>query len=169
LVAFRKPQFEIIARVAETAAAIAVVLSVIYLARQISDNTKLLRSQAHFNALVLGQRPLELMIANDSLAGTVLQCGASPEHVDAAAWERCVNYFFMQFNAWEYFYYENKDDSIPRELWIGADESFKALVKAKPGYARFWSEMQGAFAEPFKSYAAQQLPRSSPVQPDQHQ
>ena len=155
----RKPKLESLARVAEMAAAVAVVVSVIYLARQISDNTKLLRSQSHYNALLLGQRPLELMVANESLAGGVIQCDATPDRVAAATWERCRNYYFMQFNAWEYMYYENNDGSIPRQFWIGADGYFKTLAKTKPGYVRFWSEMQGAFDEPFRSYAAQQFPR----------
>ena len=40
---------------AEIAGAIAVVLSVVYLALQVSDNNRLLRSQAHYNALELAQ------------------------------------------------------------------------------------------------------------------
>jgi len=79
----------------------------------------------------------------------------------------CLNYYFMQFNSWEYMYYQNVDESIPRQLWIGADSYFKTLVQTKPGYVRFWSEMQGAFDEPFKSYAAQQFRRGSPLTADQ--
>ena len=144
------------------AAAFAVVVSVIYLGKQIGDNTRLLRSQSHFNALTLGQRPMELLIENETLAGEVIQCSASPDSVAAATWERCRNFYFMQFNSWEYFYYQNSDGSIPPQLWNGADDYFKTLVKTKPGYARFWSEMQGGFDEPFKSYAARLMPQSSP-------
>jgi len=166
-VVLKKPKLETLARVAEMAAALAVVVSVIYLAVQISDNTKLLRSQSHFNAITLGQRPLELLIDNESLASEVIQCDASPDSVAAATWERCSNFYFMQFNSWEYFYYQNIDGSIPSQLWTGADDYFKALIKTKPGYARFWSEMQEGFAEPFKSYAAQLMPHSSPDGVDQ--
>lgn len=107
MVVFNKPKLETLARVAEMAAAVAVVVSVIYLGKQIADNTKLLRSQSHFNAISLGQRPLELLMENESLAGEVIQCNANPGGVAAATWERCRNYYFMQFNAWEYMYYQN--------------------------------------------------------------
>jgi hypothetical protein len=40
---------------------IAVVVSVLYLGLQIRDNTKVLRSQAHYNALSLAQRPMEMI------------------------------------------------------------------------------------------------------------
>jgi hypothetical protein len=75
----------------------------------------------------------------------------------------------MEFNAWEYFYYESRDESIPRHVWNGADSYYKALMRAKPGYERFWSEMQAGFDEPFMSYAAQAIPRSSRSRADQRQ
>jgi len=157
----KKPKLETLARFAEMAAAVSVVVSVIYLAVQISDNTKLLRSQSHFNALELGQRPIELLVENESLAGDVNQCSTDPDSVAVATWERCRNFYFMQFNSWEYFYYQNGDGSIPPQLWSGADEYFKDLIKTKPGYARFWSEMKVGFAEPFKSYAARVMPQAA--------
>jgi hypothetical protein len=46
------------ALIAEIGGALAVVLSVIYLAVEVSDNTRILRSQAHYNALELTQRPI---------------------------------------------------------------------------------------------------------------
>lgn len=150
-----KSKLEICARIAEIAGAIAVVVSVIYLAMQISANNKLLRSQAHYNALSLGQRPLELMIENESLAGVVEQCDARPTEVKPSDWSRCSNYYLMQFNAWEYFYYQHGDGAIPNELWAGADSYFKLLQANKPGYTRFWKEFESTFDEPFRSYVTE--------------
>lgn len=140
------------ARIAEMAGAIAVVVSVIYLAMQISANTKLLRSQAHYNAPSLAQRPLEMMVDNESLAGVVGLCDTNPNEVPAATRERCMNYYFMRFNSWESMCYQNLDDSIPKELCVGADSYSKSLVKTKPGYQRFRGEIEKAFDEPFRSY-----------------
>ncbi|MDH5240716.1 MAG: hypothetical protein OEW73_08040 [Gammaproteobacteria bacterium] len=137
---------------AEIAGAVAVVLSVAYLALQVSDNNKLLRSQAHYNALELGQRPLEIMLENESLAGVLVSCEQAPEAVDRVGWERCSNYYFLEFNSWEYFYYQHDDGSIPPQLWSGADAYYKQKVATNPGYARYWSEWQIAFDEPFRSY-----------------
>ena len=137
---------------AEIAGAFAVVLSVAYLALQVSDNNRLLRSQAHYNALSLGQRPFEMMLENENLADVIFQCNSDAQTVDPPIWIRCSNYFFMQFNSWEYFYYQHIDGSIPPQLWRGADAYFKQMVRTSSGYARFWSEGQIAFDEPFHSY-----------------
>jgi hypothetical protein len=148
-VLFTKPKLEGWALVAEIGGAVAVIVSVIYLGRQINNNTKLLRSQAHYNALSLAQKPLEMMVENESLAGAVTECDANPNGVAATTWARCANYYFMQFNSWEY----------PQQLWVGADAYFKTLVQTKPGYVRFWNEMETAFDEPFRSYATQEFRR----------
>ncbi len=139
---------------AEIAGAFAVVLSVAYLALQVSDNNRLLRSQAHYNALSLGQRPLEMMLENENLADVIYQCNSDAQSVDPARWSHCSNYYFMQFNSWEYFYYQYTDGSIPPQLWRGADAYFRQMTHTSSGYARFWSEGQIAFDEPFRSYVA---------------
>lgn len=140
------------ALVAEIAGGVAVVLSVVYLAIQISDNNRLLRSQAHYNALELAQRPLEMMVENETLAGIVERCDRDPRRVASSDWERCLNYYFIQYNSWEYMYYQHADESIPQELWLGADAFFRDQLGLKPGYRRFWEERAVAFAEPFRSY-----------------
>lgn len=120
---------------------------------QMGENTKGLRSQSHYNALTLAQRPWEMMITSTGLARVVTTGMATPKALDEVEWARCQAYMFMQFNAWEYFYYEHRDGAIPEELWIGADQMFKTLViPVSPGYRRFWSEMSGGFDEPFRSY-----------------
>ena len=142
---------------AQIVGALAVVLSVVYLALQVSDNNRLLRSQAHYNGLVLTQRPLEIMIDSQDLAGILAECDAHPESVDRTSWYRCSGYYLLQFNGWEYLYYQSEDGSIPLELWNGADASFRHRVATRPGYARFWSELSLAFDEPFRSYVAGQF------------
>jgi hypothetical protein len=140
--------------ITEITSVIAVVLSVIYLGLQIRDNTKVLRSQAHYNALSLAQRPMEMMIENDGLASVVNRGYVAPEALGADDWARFGNYAFIGFNAWEYLYYQNRDGSIPKELWVGADAYFKGLVGTKPGLRRFWAEFHDSFDEPFRSYVA---------------
>ena len=121
---------------------------------QILDNTKLLRSQAHYNALMLFSRPWEIVIENEGLA-SILSVGlATPEALSAADWIRCSSHILLQVNAWEYFYYQHRDDSIPNELWVGGDAYYRSLVQTKPGVSRFWSEFQAVYDEPFRSYVA---------------
>jgi hypothetical protein len=72
--------------ITEITSVIAVVLSVLYLGLQIRDNTKVLRSQAHYNALSPAQRPMEMMIENDGLATIVNSGYANPDALNADDW-----------------------------------------------------------------------------------
>ena len=92
------------------------------------------------------------MLENEDLASVMVKCESNPEAVDQTSWARCSNYFFMQFNGWEYLYYQHADESIPSQLWNGADAYFKHQVRANLGFSRFWSQWQIAFDEPFRSY-----------------
>ncbi len=69
---------------------------------QVLDNNKVLRSQAHYNAVLLAQRPWELLIMNADLAGVVAAVYEAPYSLSAVDGGRASNYMFMQFNAWEY-------------------------------------------------------------------
>ena len=120
----------------------------------IREQTKLLRSQAHFNALSLSQRAREVLIENKEFAGVMNAGWAAPETLSRDDWTRSSAYMFMQFNAWEYLYYQNRELAIPTEYWVGAEDYYGGLVARNPGYARFWSENQTSFDEPFRSYAA---------------
>ncbi|MFN2540991.1 MAG: hypothetical protein ABR514_02330 [Chthoniobacterales bacterium] len=157
----QKATLEYWALLAEIAGAIAIVVSVIYLGVQIRANTKVLRSEAHYNALSLAQRPFEIAIADQGLAALMETAYASPEKLTEGQWFRCSNYLFMQFNSWEYLYYQNIDGSIPTQLWVGADAYFKELVQTKPGLKHFWFEYQHAFDDPFRSYVTNEFAKTA--------
>ena len=87
---------------AEIIAAIGVIVTLGYLAVGISDNTTTLKSQTHFNALELVQRPIELLIADQELAEIVEIGELNPGALNPAQWKRFCYYQVMAFNGWEY-------------------------------------------------------------------
>ena len=106
------------------------------------------------NAILLGQRPLEMLVQDETLAKIADVGYATPEILAAVQWARFANYMFLQFNAWEYFFYQNRDRQIPNELWVGADMYYRNLIDTKPGLSRFWTEWQVTYDETFRSYVA---------------
>jgi hypothetical protein len=87
-----KTTLEYWALIAEIAGAIAIVVSVIYLGVQIRANTRVLRSQAHYNALSLAQRPFEMLVENEGLS-KILNVGfVTPQALSPEEWMRCSVY-----------------------------------------------------------------------------
>ena len=83
---------------------------------QIQENTKVHLSQGYYNAILLGQRPLDMLIEDASLAKIANIGYVTPEALDDVEWARFGNWMFLQFNAWEFFYYQHHDGQIPKEL-----------------------------------------------------
>ena len=134
--------------------------------RHLQENTKLLRSQAHHNALVLSKRARELLIVNEGFARVWYTGSMTPEALTDFDWARCSIYMFLQVNQWEYMYYQHEDGSIPTGYWVGAQDYYRNLVAGKPGYHKFWSANKSSFDEPFRSYANQAfVPKPAPAAP----
>jgi hypothetical protein len=146
--------------VSEILSAVAVIVSLFYLAVQVRGNTKALRSQAYFNATSIAHRPAEIALENPGQA-RIFEIGClTPETLNAEDREQFGRWAFLMFNGWEYFFYQFRDESIPSHLWIGANARYASLLGTKPGLARFWSEYQPFFDEPFRSHVAALVPSS---------
>ena len=155
--------------VSQITSAITVVFSVIYLAAQIRSNNKILRSQGHYNALVLGQRPFEMMIENEDLAQLVHASASNPFALSDEDWSRVSAYIFMQLNSWEYLYYQNLETALPEQLWNGADAWYGSQARENAGWTRFWQNDHIAFGEPFASHVQKEIlksPTQNEIGPD---
>ena len=154
-----------LAHIGEFIGGIAIIISLVYLAMQVSDSNRLLRSQAHYNDLMLAQGPGAIMVQNRELSILVGRCQAGNDGVSSAALARCHQYALMEINGWEYLYYQHLDDSIPSQLWVGSDAYYRNEIQTKAGYEKFWKDYHIAYAEPFHSYVAAIFRKESDILP----
>ena len=103
------------------------------------------------------QRPIELMLESESLSNAMYQCDRAPYEVAEPIWPRCSRYYFIAVNGWEYAYYQNLDEAIPSELWVGSDRYWANEAVTVPGYVRFWEEASLAYGEPFRSHVEKSI------------
>ena len=154
-----------LAHIGEFIGGIAIIVSLVYLAMQVSDSNRLLRSQAHYNALMLAQGPGVMMVQNPELSILIGRCQAGHDDLSSAVLARCNQHALMEINGWEYLYYQHLDNSIPSQLWLGSDAYYRNEIQTKAGYAKFWNYYHIAYAEPFHSYVAAIFPEESDVSP----
>jgi hypothetical protein len=147
-----KEKLEIWAHIAEIVAAIGVIVSVLYLAAEISEGTATLKAQTHFNVLTASNEPLSQILSDESLAKIVVAGQRDPDALSDTDWYRFSIYNFLAFNVWEYTYYLDQSGSTPHELWIGLDAYMRDNLLSWPGIRRFWEESESAYAEPFHGY-----------------
>ena len=152
---------ELAALCAEVIGAAAVVLTLGFLALQISANNKLLESQAYFNFLEVAHHPIAMPVQDPEFNALLQKCGQSPYETTAEEWERCSSFYFIMYNSWEYTYYQNGNDALPQGLHDGADAYFRGFLSV-PGYRRFWPEYRIAYGEPFRSYVEEAFNAAAP-------
>lgn len=159
-----KSRLETTALIAEVIAAIAVVLSVVYLALQISANNKLLKSQTYHNFLTIGHPPQQMVASDPEFAALIIECDTEPYSVSPIKWRRCETYYQMSMDIWEYLYYQNEDGIITSEFWDGTDQYFAKITVARAGYQRFWREWFEIYKDPFGAHASNIIPDIQPPQ-----
>ena len=141
-----------IKKIADILAAAGVLISLLYLGIQVSDNNKFLRSQAHYNALELNINPIVAVISDDELAELLVICDRGIVDLTEGQIKQCDYYYFVLFNAWEYIYYQNIDEALPEAFWEGSDAYYKNELENTRGFRITWDKYESAFAEPFKSH-----------------
>jgi hypothetical protein len=152
------------ALMAEIAGAIAIVVSVIYLGVQIRANTKVLRSQAYYNALSLAQRPYEMAIADQGLADLIETSYASPEKLTQQQWVRCANIYSCNSIPGNICTIKTSMAPFPGNFGSAPTPTSKELIKTKRGLKRFWSEYQHAFDDPFRSYVTNEFAKKTSLE-----
>ena len=141
-----------IASLAEITAAVGVMISVIYLAIQVSQSNTEAQLQTHNDILELMHTPIQQFIAQPELAEVVRIGGIAPNELSEADWFRFSYYYMMQFNMYDFLYLAYLDGTAVPSLWISTDNSWRYVFRNEPGVRRAWREWRHAFADPFLSY-----------------
>ncbi len=159
---FSRESLELAALSAEIVGALAVVITIAFLAVQISDNNRLLESQAYFNFLEVAHHPIAMPVQDPEFNTLLQKCTLTPDQTTHDEWERCSSFYFIMYNSWEYTFYQDGNDALPKGLHVGADNYFRSFL-SQPGYRKFWPEYRDSYGEPFKSYVEEIFVAAAPT------
>jgi hypothetical protein len=140
------------ASMAEIIAAVAVMISVIYLAIQVRHSNKQARLQTHSDTLLHMHAPIQQFLAQPELAEIIRVGGTSPDDLTEADWFKFGYYYLMQFNMYEFLYAAHLDKATAPQIWIGCDASWKNVFRQEPGVRKAWREWRHAYIDPFQGY-----------------
>lgn len=161
----RKSRLEIIALLAEIIAALAVVLSVIYLAMQVSANNRLLQSQSTNNMMASIHTNMLQIATNPEFAALTVRCGQNPYAVTEVEWLRCASYYHATVDQWEYAFNQYQSGSMPPDYWTGIDAGIKHFTTVELGFQRFWRERSDFYGRDFYVYVDPIIPNIAPPEP----
>ena len=146
-----KPRLSDWASIAEITAAVAVILSLVYVGIELRHNTQALQHESYQNVLDRMSEEQSILATNEDLLEIAMKAEVAPDELSAFEWRRFKHLVLPSFGTWEYIYLANQDGAVSELQWRAFQPYFLELI-CSPGYFKIWDEMQYAFAAEFIDY-----------------
>jgi len=138
-----------ISAVADVVAAIAVVVSLVYLASQIRSGIRALRTTMRDNVFHSLQE-WNYVVASDQELPAIFQRGAADfDSLDEKERARFVHIMFSFFKLFENIYLHNREGSVGEEAWT-QNKMFLSLYVNQPGCRHYWENRKAAYDSRFR-------------------
>jgi len=149
-----------LAALAEILAAVAVVISLVYLAVQVRQSNRQGRAEARY-AFVQATSDINLTIANDKQLASVWRRGLeAPDQLDPDETMQLWMFLGQSCNAWMVMYHLHLDGLLAPNQWHVVRNDVSAIMCSAGGRA-FWKIARDAFDPAFKTFIEEALAAGS--------
>ena len=142
--------WEAISSIGDIIGAIGVVISLIYLAMQIRQNTKAMKAQSAREA-VAAMRDFNKSMVEDPEIARIFRVGAeSINSLNEEERGRFGHILFNFFKTAEELHYQYLQGTLDPEIWFSWKQ-IVALYSTSPGFGEYWSMRSNFFTPAFRS------------------
>ena len=135
---------------------IAVVVTLVYVALQIRQNTRATRA-ATFLGLTNAWQDVLLYSASREMADLRVRSGTDPSAVDEPEYIRLFLIARVFFRRFENDFFQYRSGTFDAGGWAGYRQSLTSDVLGSAGMRAFWEQQRSTFAPEFVSYIDEQL------------
>lgn len=148
---------DIVQTISSVIQAIAVIVTLAYVSKQVRDATKSVKSQT-YQSIISSYAEIEARIGQDSETARIYDLGCQGKLKNDE--DKIVNdedkIRFKQlicsiFNFFENLHYQYKTGLLEADLWNGWDKLMQAKIKQK-GVRDFWIDTKGLYSQDFQTY-----------------
>ena len=138
------------ALLAEIIGGVGIVVSILYLALEVSENTKNTQISNHLALIEQNSEFRYLRMANPELVEIVLKGSSNVPSLSEVDRSRFRTYALQSFDMWETAFLMSESDVLPTGTWEVWDSSWCNGLKA-PGFRALWDEgMSNNFTDHFR-------------------
>jgi hypothetical protein len=149
---------EDLGNIGEFVAAVAVVLSLIYLAlqirqntMQITQNTKTVRSATFRGATQLFTQFMARLSESPELAAIVVKANESQSDLDPAQRLQFDSYAMEVFTIYEDLFFQAKDEMLDPEFWSSRQRNLRWYL-GFPGFCSAWKRQSHTMSPEFREF-----------------
>jgi len=140
----------------EIIAAVAVVVSLLYLAIQIRQNTKAVRT-SNFHGITDSFNQINNTIANDESLARIFHVGMADFSQLNEDEKIRFNFMFLSaFRVMETLYYQSTQGVAEQQLWLVEQQTIKALLSG-PGTLEWWSSNPLSLTPGFRKFVDENI------------
>ena len=140
-----------VSAIAGTLAAIAVALTVVYLAIQIRKNTLATRSQTYYSLTAALAEAAAILALNEDLA-RIYRIGISrPDGLSEDDFYRFAMYSISQFRRYENLFFQYRSGLVDDEFWDGQGNNILWFFH-RPGTQAWWKDKRLTYTISFREY-----------------
>jgi hypothetical protein len=153
----------LVGAVAELLGAIAVVISLVYLSRQVNQNTHAVRTANASTVQSNFQQLARMLYTDREMGGIVLSVMAGDDDLSPEDRLAAYAYFFDFLKTAELAYYQYLNGDLDPPLWEASLVFYRAYFLT-PGIRTYWSERGTAFIPEFQTAMEGWLSTPSDIQ-----
>lgn len=151
--------WEALGAVAEMLGAIGVVVTLIYLSKQVRANTSSIRRATTHDALESIAEFNQFVASDPALVDLFWRGTGDPDDLTDAEWRRFVSLASTLIRRFELLYLDHRGGALPDAIWSAQEANLRTWM-ARPGAQR-WFESFGAHVHPGFRALVSALPRAS--------
>jgi len=151
---------EALGNIGDFVGGIAVILTLIYLAVQIRDNTRSTRLAAMQSTMLSAQNVGKLPAQDRDLARVIRVGLAAPDDLDEDEFQQLRYYLINYLRVHEDMFVQNKAGVIDDETWLARASSLRTIFST-PGGRKVW-DASNAYRPDFQAWMNSHLDRDGP-------
>jgi hypothetical protein len=153
--------WDAVGAVAELLGAVGVILSLVYLAAQIKQNTRASRASTIQQWAVTSSVEKQSVIGDAEFAKILVEGGSESAKLDAVEQVQFRLYWIQVFNTFEFLFLQREFDTIDQVFFESKLPAYKAIL-ALPGVRTFWEENADLNFDPrFRAFVEKEVLSSS--------
>jgi hypothetical protein len=133
-----------------------IVASLVYVGRQLKQNTEIMRQNAAGYYLNLQEKLCGEVANNRNLAECWLKGGSDTDSLDAVDQQRIMLFEWRAFTGWNQLFQLRQEGLVPDSQWnelLWSVKNFGHRQSAKDA----WDVFRGAFGKPFQEFVSAQM------------
>jgi hypothetical protein len=128
------------ASIAEIAGAVAVVVSLVYVGAEISQNTAAVKASTQQAMIDYGREQSEILVTDARLANVVSRGEEDPGSLTPHERRQFYEFTTWRLSMWELSFLNAEAGLVDQEMWRAWDGYYRLLVSDRPGYRTFWKD-----------------------------